>query len=400
MYACGPTVYRYAHLGNLRSFMLYDLIRRAPRVRGLRRSTEIMNITDVGHMTDESSVEAVDKMQLAMEDEGLTPAEIAEKYTAAVFDDADGAGDPPRRPVPEGNRAHPGDDRPHARSSSTKDTRTSSTTGPSTTTSRASRATANSRATRSRTSARATETWRPIPQKRHPADFALWKAAGPGRLMKWPSPWGEGFPGWHIECSAMSMKYLGERFDIHTGGTDLRFPHHEDEIAQSEGAVGPRGRVDLGPRRPPSSVGPEDREVHRQRDPRARPGRAGVRPAQLPLAVLPDAVPLRDGLHVGRDGHRRSAGEAAPASDGRVGARRERARRVRHGVRRPLPGGARGRPGDAQGRRDRQRARVVHRGGRRPRSTRCWRRGISSWVSTWSATRRPDGSPPRRCAPS
>jgi cysteinyl-tRNA synthetase len=75
------------------------------------------------------------------------------------------------------------------------------------------------------------------PRKRHPADFALWKAAGPGRLMKWDSPWGPGFPGWHIECSAMSMKYLGERFDIHTGGTDLRFPHHEDEIAQSEGAV-------------------------------------------------------------------------------------------------------------------------------------------------------------------
>jgi len=78
------------------------------------------------------------------------------------------------------------------------------------------------------------------PRKRHHADFSLWKTAGPGRLMKWPSPWGEGFPGWHVECSAMSMKYLGERFDIHTGGTDLRFPHHEDEIAQSEGAVGHR----------------------------------------------------------------------------------------------------------------------------------------------------------------
>jgi cysteinyl-tRNA synthetase len=71
--------------------------------------------------------------------------------------------------------------------------------------------------------------------KRDPEDFALWKAAEPGRLMKWPSPWGEGFPGWHIECSAMSIKYLGERFDIHTGGIDLKFPHHEDEIAQSEG---------------------------------------------------------------------------------------------------------------------------------------------------------------------
>jgi cysteinyl-tRNA synthetase len=76
------------------------------------------------------------------------------------------------------------------------------------------------------------------PGKRHHADFALWKAAGESRLMKWPSQWGEGFPGWHIECSAMSMEYLGDRFDIHTGGQDLKFPHHEDEIAQSEGATG------------------------------------------------------------------------------------------------------------------------------------------------------------------
>ena len=74
--------------------------------------------------------------------------------------------------------------------------------------------------------------------KRDPEDFALWKLAEPGRVMKWPSPWGEGFPGWHIECSAMSMKFLGERFDIHTGGIDLKFPHHEDEIAQSEGVTG------------------------------------------------------------------------------------------------------------------------------------------------------------------
>ena len=87
MYACGPTVYRYAHLGNLRSFMLYDLIRRALELVGLEVE-EVMNITDVGHMTDESSAEAVDKMQLATEDEGLTPQEIAEKYTKAVFDDA------------------------------------------------------------------------------------------------------------------------------------------------------------------------------------------------------------------------------------------------------------------------------------------------------------------------
>ena len=76
------------------------------------------------------------------------------------------------------------------------------------------------------------------PLKRDPRDFTLWKAAEPGRDVKWDSPWGEGFPGWHIECSAMAHKYLGERFDIHTGGVDNVFPHHEDEIAQSEGAFG------------------------------------------------------------------------------------------------------------------------------------------------------------------
>ena len=75
-------------------------------------------------------------------------------------------------------------------------------------------------------------------EKRHPADFALWKRAEPGHIMQWPSPWGQGFPGWHLECSAMSMKYLGETFDIHGGGLENSFPHHEDEIAQAEAATG------------------------------------------------------------------------------------------------------------------------------------------------------------------
>ena len=236
MYACGPTVYRYAHLGNLRSFMLYDLIRRALQFEGLE-VTEIMNITDVGHMTDESSVEAVDKMQLAMEDEGLTPTEIAEKYTTAVFEDAKALGIRPADRYPRATD-HIQEmidltailiDKGHAyvvdNGSVYYDVASFEGYGKL----------SGNTLENLREGHRDLET---DPQKRHPADFALWKAAGPGRLMKWPSPWGEGFPGWHIECSAMSMKYLGERFDIHTGGTDLRFPHHEDEIAQSEGAVG------------------------------------------------------------------------------------------------------------------------------------------------------------------
>jgi cysteinyl-tRNA synthetase len=236
MYACGPTVYRYAHLGNLRSFMLYDLIRRALEYEGYA-VTEVMNITDVGHMTDESSTEAIDKMQLATQDEGLAPLEIAAKYTQAVFDDATALGIRPADRYPRATE-HIQEmidltqtliDRGHAyvvdNGSVYYDVASFEGYGKL----------SGNTLENLREGHRDLET---DPRKRHPADFALWKAAGPGRLMKWPSPWGDGFPGWHIECSAMSMKYLGDRFDIHTGGTDLRFPHHEDEIAQSEGAVG------------------------------------------------------------------------------------------------------------------------------------------------------------------
>jgi cysteinyl-tRNA synthetase len=235
MYACGPTVYRYAHLGNLRSFMLYDLIRRALELEGYA-VTEVMNVTDVGHMTDESSAEAVDKMQLATEDEGLTPEQIAEKYTNAVFEDATALGIRPATRYPRATE-HIQEmidltqtlvDKGHAyvvdNGSVYYDVTSFEGYGKL----------SGNTLDKLREGHRDLET---DPRKRHPADFALWKAAGPGRLMRWPSPWGEGFPGWHIECSAMSMKYLGDRFDIHTGGTDLRFPHHEDEIAQSEGAV-------------------------------------------------------------------------------------------------------------------------------------------------------------------
>jgi cysteinyl-tRNA synthetase len=236
MYTCGPTVYRYMHLGNLRTFMLADLVRRALEFEGYR-VTQVQNITDVGHMTDESSPEAVDKMLLAMEDEGLRPLEIAEKYTRAALEDMDAVGI--RRPdlMPKATD-HVEEmirlterliERGHAYvvESGSVYFDVSSFEGYG--------KLSGNTLENLKAGHRDLET---DPLKRNPADFALWKAAGAGRVMKWPSPWGEGFPGWHVECSAMSMKYLGERFDIHTGGTDLRFPHHEDEIAQSEGAVG------------------------------------------------------------------------------------------------------------------------------------------------------------------
>ena len=236
MYTCGPTVYRYAHLGNLRSQMLADLIRRALMFEGFR-VTQIMNITDVGHMTDEASPEAVDKMLLAVEDEGLSPLEIAEKYTAAVFEEAEAVGIAPADRYPKATD-HIQEmidltqvliERGHAYVVDSGSVYFDVTSFPG-----YGKLSGNT-LDKLREGHRDLET---DPAKRNVADFALWKAAGAGRLMKWDSPWGEGFPGWHIECSAMSMKYLGDRFDIHTGGNDLRFPHHEDEIAQSEGAVG------------------------------------------------------------------------------------------------------------------------------------------------------------------
>ena len=236
MYTCGPTVYRSAHLGNLRTFMLADLIARGLELEGLR-VTQVMNITDVGHMTDESSPAALDKMLLAVEDEGLGPLEIAEKYAAGVFADAAALGIRAADLYPKATDHIPEMieltqrliERDHAYAVDSGSVYFDVTSFPG-----YGRLSGNT-LDKLRAGHRDLET---DDAKRHEADFALWKAAGPGRLMKWPSPWGEGFPGWHVECSAMSMKYLGERFDVHTGGYDLTFPHHEDEIAQSEGATG------------------------------------------------------------------------------------------------------------------------------------------------------------------
>ncbi|HEX5936728.1 MAG TPA: cysteine--tRNA ligase [Actinomycetota bacterium] len=236
IYACGPTVYRYVHLGNLRTFLLTDLIRRALEFEGYDL-TAVQNITDVGHMTDESSPEAVDKMLLAVEDEGLQPLEIAEKYTKEAIDDMAAIGIRLPDAMPKATDHIPEMidltqtliERGHAYVADSGSVYYDVTSFPG-----YGRLSGNT-LDKLKPGHRDLET---DPAKRHHADFALWKAAGAGRLMKWPSPWGDGFPGWHVECSAMSMKYLGDRFDIHTGGTDLRFPHHEDEIAQSEGAVG------------------------------------------------------------------------------------------------------------------------------------------------------------------
>jgi cysteinyl-tRNA synthetase len=236
IYSCGPTVYRYIHIGNMRSFMLGDLIRRALRFEGFE-VTWIMNITDVGHMTDEVTDTGRDKMELAEADEGLSAAEIAGKYTAAFLEDSDLVGIERADLYPLATQ-HIAEmiaiiqtliEKGHAYE-------VDGTVYYDVTTFPAYGKLSGNTLDQLRAGHR--QEVAVDPAKRHPEDFALWKRAGATRALKWPSPWGEGFPGWHIECSAMSMRHLGERFDIHTGGNDNRFPHHEDEIAQSEGAVG------------------------------------------------------------------------------------------------------------------------------------------------------------------
>jgi cysteinyl-tRNA synthetase len=236
MYSCGPTVYRYIHIGNMRSFLLGDLIRRALRFED-QKVRWIMNITDVGHMTDDVGDTGQDKMELAEADEGLSAREIAEKYTQAFLEDADLVGIERADAYPRATDHIPEMitiiekliERGHAYvvdGTVYFDVTSFPSYG---------KLSGN---TLHELRAGHRQEVEIDTNKRHPADFALWKKAGANRSMKWPSPWGDGFPGWHIECSAMSMKHLGERFDIHTGGNDNKFPHHEDEIAQSEGAVG------------------------------------------------------------------------------------------------------------------------------------------------------------------
>jgi cysteinyl-tRNA synthetase len=236
IYSCGPTVYRFVHVGNLRTFMMPDLLCRSLEYLGYQ-TEQVMNITDVGHLTDDTFDRGEDKMLVSARLENRSPTEIAAYYTAAFMDDATKINirraahyphatayiphmiDLITRLIARGHAYEVGGTVYYDIESFPAYGKLSrNTTG---------KLLAGSRG-------------EVDPRKRHPGDFTLWKAAGEHRLQVWPSPWGPGFPGWHIECSAMSMSLLGDRFDIHTGGADNVFPHHEAEIAQSEGVTGHR----------------------------------------------------------------------------------------------------------------------------------------------------------------
>ncbi len=242
MYSCGPTVYRFAHVGNLRTFLLADLIRRAVLYHGVD-VFQVQNITDVGHLRDERFDRGEDRMLVAAGLEHKTTQEIADAYEAAFHADAALLNLLPAHVFPRATEHIPEMldlaeqlvDGGHAYVSDSGNVYYAVASFPD----------YGQLSGNTLDALRAGHRGEVEPDKRDAADFALWKAAGEGRQLKWPTPrWGEGYPGWHLECSAMALKHLGPRFDVHTGGIDNVFPHHEDEIAQSAPIVGgPPARV-------------------------------------------------------------------------------------------------------------------------------------------------------------
>ena len=231
IYVCGPTVYGHAHLGHAKSYVSFDILVRYLRYLGYK-VTYVQNITDVGHLTDDAD-EGEDKVAKEAKKEKKHPMAVAEYYTRSYFEDMDRLNcvRPDISPRASGHITEQidlvktllGKDYAYEVNGSvyfdvTKFEYYGKLSG------------------RNIDEMIAGARVEVSPEKKNPADFALWKKAEPNHIMQWPSPWGMGYPGWHLECSVMSMKYLGKTIDIHGGGLENQFPHHDCEIAQSEAA--------------------------------------------------------------------------------------------------------------------------------------------------------------------
>jgi len=233
MYVCGPTVYGHSHLGHAKSYISFDVIVRYLRYLGYK-VLYVQNITDVGHLTDDAD-EGEDKIEKQSRMDRMHPMQIAERYMQSYFEDMD-ALNVLRPDISPRATGHITEQIALIEALLAKDI-AYEVNG-------SIYFDVNKFAGYGKLSGRTVEELvagtriEVNPEKKHPADFALWKKAEAGHIMQWPSPWGYGYPGWHVECSAMSMKYLGLSFDIHGGGLENQFPHHECEIAQSEGGTG------------------------------------------------------------------------------------------------------------------------------------------------------------------
>lgn len=237
MYVCGPTVYSNVHLGNVRTFLSFDMIFRYLLHLGYK-VRYVRNITDVGHLENDAD-EGEDRIAKKARLEDIEPMEIVQRYTVDFHQILDKMNflPPSIEPTATGHIIEQIDivqkiiDNGYAYESNGSvyfDV-----------------IKFNEQKEYGKLSGRNIEEMLTntrdldgISDKKNPQDFALWKKAEPQHIMRWPSPWSDGFPGWHLECTAMSTKYLGKKFDIHGGGMDLKFPHHESEIAQNEAACG------------------------------------------------------------------------------------------------------------------------------------------------------------------
>jgi len=233
IYSCGPTVYSYAHIGNFRAYIFMDTLRRALKYNGYNLK-HVLNITDVGHLESDAD-EGEDKMQKAARKENKDPYEIAKFYSDVFFEDMEKLNiDKPE--VIAKATDHIEEMLEFVKTLVKKNFAYETSKGIYFDISKLDKyPVLSNRNIEEQIAGARVEV---DEEKRNPYDFALWIKAPENHIMKWDSPWGLSYPGWHIECSAMGKKYLGERFDIHTGGVDHIPTHHENEIAQSKGLTG------------------------------------------------------------------------------------------------------------------------------------------------------------------
>ncbi|MBF0597071.1 cysteine--tRNA ligase [Faecalibacter rhinopitheci] len=236
MYVCGPTVYSNVHLGNVRTFMSFDMIYRYLKFLGYK-VRYVRNITDVGHLLDDTDEDKISKKARL---EQLEPMEIVQKYTVDFHEVLRKFNNFPPNVEPTAT-GHIVEQIEITQDLIAKGIAYESNGSVYFDVKKYNEEGGDYGVLSNRNIDELFANTRTLDgqdEKHNPQDFALWKKALPEHIMRWPSPWGEGFPGWHLECTVMSTKYLGEQFDIHGGGMDLKFPHHECEIAQAKGAYG------------------------------------------------------------------------------------------------------------------------------------------------------------------